>query len=134
MIGPSTSHRSYTPDTIARLVVVGIAVPERDDVLVVSDRDDSSANLIADVKLLPNNGKNLRPRIVNVMPMPRCAKIVAVPDPPSSATRCLSGGGPSTYLRVGWLRPAGVAASLGAIGVGCEWIPARVRTLPPTWA
>lgn len=57
-IAPNRTHSNTAydvPDPIERFVVVGISVPERNDVLVVTHGDDSTTDFIADIELLTDN-------------------------------------------------------------------------------
>ena len=47
------------PNAVARFIVIGVTIPEWNNILIVPHRNDSATNFVSHVKLLANNGQNL---------------------------------------------------------------------------
>jgi hypothetical protein len=47
-------------DNVSRVLVGGIAVPDRDDVFLVANRDNDAADLLSHIELTPNRCEDLR--------------------------------------------------------------------------
>lgn len=57
--GRNCDDRDRVLDALERVAVVRVSVPERNDVFIIADRDDCTADLVTDIKLLADDRQDL---------------------------------------------------------------------------